>query len=137
MPKHGFTREHLKQAGYIEMPDGSWQPRNADLQNGDSKTSVPKLERSVKKVDQSPSRNEEKRKDSCAESTRYQLVVISYRPRLIDSSNGCVKWIEDAVVNAGLMPDDAPQYCAAPIFHQIKVPGIEQRTEVYLFKLHV
>lgn len=67
---------------------------------------------------------------------RYQLVIVSYRSRFIDASNACEKYIEDGFVNAGLLPDDGPEFCHAPRFIQIKVKRSEERTEAYLFRLH-
>lgn len=43
--------------------------------------------------------------------------------------------MEDALVDAGYMPDDSVWFCENPIIKQILVPEKEQRTEVFLFEI--
>ena len=132
---HGLDEQQLRDKGFVKRADGSWWPRGSSPQGGNSETPSVKLERDPFSASTGKTRAEAAREKEDEDCPRFQLVVVSYRPRLIDSSNGCLKWIEDGIVEAGLMPDDSPQYCGSPILFQIKVPGKEQRTEFYLFKL--
>jgi len=127
-----FTTQHLRERGFEQHADGSFHPRGTpDPSPLAARPPRQKLERDLVQGPESPASAQAGGQGR----GRFQLVVVSYRSRLIDCSNACVKWIEDAIVKTGLMPDDGPQYCPAPRFIQAKVRKSEERTEIYLYAL--
>ena len=63
----------------------------------------------------------------------YILRFICYRKRLIDYSNLCVKWIEDSIVEAGIIPDDGPTIVKK--IELIQVKSKNPRTVVEIFEI--
>jgi hypothetical protein len=99
---------------------GGWNSSWGGLKtksNGSSRGS--KLERSSRAKSERASEIKERVKNYSGGG--FILRFICYRTRRIDLSNLCVKWIEDALVTFGLIPDDSFQ-----IVKRIECPGIEQ-----------
>lgn len=131
----GFSLDELRRRGFSPDASGAWSKGNPSNQGSNAGPSGGLVEPSPKKRAKRKSRGEGEGKGGGQPSHRFQLVVVSYRTKLIDASNACVKHIEDVIVSRGFMPDDSPKYCPAPRFIQIQVPEGEERTEVYLFRL--
>jgi len=133
----GFTREKITGAGYTEISPGVWGQRAANSAPSPGPTQADKLERNPAEKPSGKTRAKKGGKKENTTGYYYQLVIVSYRARPIDASNGCPKYIEDAIVNQGLIPDDNIFFCPRPpIFHQIlDIKPDKQRTEVFLFKI--
>ena len=132
-----FTRERIVGAGFVEVSPGVFGKRDASGQVGDTRPSSPRMERDPKKKPARKTRSKKGGKVSNSEGIQYQLLILSYRARPIDAGNGCCKYIEDAFVEKGIIPDDNVFICPRPpIFHQIiGLPPSEHRTEAYLFRI--
>lgn len=95
------------------------------------------MERSAKIRAEKATRAKEAGERNHIKGDIYQLVIISHRSRPIDASNCCAKYIEDAIVGEGLMPDDSIIYCPRPPI-VLQITGVKrnaQKTEVFLFKM--
>jgi hypothetical protein len=135
----GQTRKAIIEAGYIEGPDGTWSKGNPNLPVRNTRPPTIRNERNPKEKSKRKTRPKKKGEKTNPSGIRYQLFIISYRPRPIDALNAVAgsKWIEDYLVERGLMPDDSIFFCPRPpIIQQIIVPGKEQKTEVFLFQLN-
>ena len=135
----GLSREAIIKAGYRKNPDGSWSKGDSHLPLRDSGPPPIRDERNPEKTSKGTARPKKKGETTNPTGVRYQLFIISYRPRPIDALNAVAgsKWIEDYLVEKGFMPDDSIFFCPRPpIIQQIIVPGKEQRTEVFLFQLN-
>jgi len=130
------TRKTITNSGYTEVSPGVWSKGGADRSLPNKRPQAKKLERSPKSRAKGNNGGKEKGKKANSTGFVYQLVLVSYRSRPIDASNCCPKYIEDAIVDEGLMPDDTIFYCPRPpITHQILVPAKEmKKTEVFLFR---
>jgi len=64
---------------------------------------------------------------------RIKVRIISYRSRFLDITNltGGAKYIEDALVTAGLIPDDSPEFIDCTV-SQEKALGKDQRTVIII-----
>jgi len=61
------------------------------------------------------------------------IVFRSYRHRLADPDGLCGKYALDALVSAGVFPDDSGEYISKVSHEQVKVPRKEQeRTEIII-----
>lgn len=49
-----------------------------------------------------------------------RIEVISYRHRLIDIDNICVKFVIDGLVSAKVLPDDSPEFVESVTVKQVK-----------------
>ena len=135
----GLSREAITKAGYRANPDGSWSKRDSHMPLRDTRPPPIRDERNPEKKSQGETRPKKKGEKTNPTGIRYQLFIISYRPRPIDALNAVAgsKWIEDYLVEKEFMPDDSIFFCPRPpIIQQIIVPGKEQRTEVFLFQLN-
>ena len=64
---------------------------------------------------------------------RAEIEIIEYRHRLHDPGGGCSKWIIDALVVGGLLPDDSAAFIEEPRHRQVKIGRDEaERTEVVI-----
>ena len=57
-----------------------------------------------------------------------RIEIISYRHRLIDIDNICVKFVIDGLVSARVLPDDSPEFVESVTVKQVK--SDEERTLV-------
>jgi hypothetical protein len=133
----GLSRKTISNSGFYEHSPGMWKKRDANSPPKHSTSQAEKLERDIGEGDKREHRAKEKGKKVNSTGYVYQLVVVSYRSRPIDASNCCPKYVEDALVDAGFIPDDNIFFCpTAPICHQIiGIKEIDHRTEVFLFKI--
>lgn len=57
-----------------------------------------------------------------------RIEIISYRHRLIDIDNICVKFVIDGLVSAKVLPDDSPEFVESVTVKQVK--SAEEKTLV-------
>jgi hypothetical protein len=134
MASHGFSEKQLRDRGFVRGSDGAWHKGAVDLQAGSPRPQSQIMERGAGLPSSQAPSDEGRGQGSDGQSfPRFQVVIASYRANFIDCSNAVEKWIEDALVKAKVIPDDAPRYCPAPRFIQIK--SKEPRTEVYVFQI--
>ena len=131
-----LNRKSITNSGYSEISPGVCSKGGADRSLRNKRPQAKKLERSPKSGAKKDGGSKRKGKKSNSTGFIYQLVIVSYRSRPLDASNCCGKYVEDAVVGKGLMPDDTIFFCPRPpITHQILVPAKEmKKTEVFLFR---
>lgn len=135
---HGkFSAKDLSRSGFIEVRPGVFEKPGPQarrpLQNRGPQT--PRVERHPKKKRERKSvpKGTGKKKDQSGR--RFQLVIVSYRARSIDPTNCCGKYIEDFLVEKGILPEDDAYTCEAPVIRQVISTEAEQRTEIYLFEI--
>ena len=133
-----LTRKGITEAGFIEVRPGVFEKPESQIDSSlqNTKPSASGVERVPKKRTKRKVGSQGKGKTTNKERIRFQLVIISYRPRAIDHGNCIGKYIEDFLVEQGLMPDDNVFYCEPPIIRQVLVPEKQQHTEVFLYKIN-
>lgn len=133
-----LTREGIAQAGFVETSPGVFgKPGSqAHSPSGNPRPSNAKHQRGAEKKPEGKAGAKGRGKTINPKGVRYQLVILSHRPRAIDPASGFFKFIEDALVGAGALPDDSIWFCDQPILLQKIVPEKEQKTEVYLFEIN-
>lgn len=61
------------------------------------------------------------------------VLVTSYRAKLTDHDNVCVKFAIDAIVHRGILQDDSPAFVESVTIRQVKVKNeSEEKTVVVL-----
>lgn len=132
-----FTREGITQSGFVEVSPGVFAKPDpqAPASLRDPEPPPAGVERDPPKRAARKAGTKSRGKASNPTGVRFQLVVISYRPRAIDPSNCCAKFIEDFLQEIGLLPDDSVFYVEAPVIKQVLVPEKEQKTEVFLYQI--
>ena len=58
--------------------------------------------------------------------------ITSYRVRLVDERNLWDKYVVDALVKAGLLRDDSPQWCKVEVFQRLVYSKADELTEVLI-----
>lgn len=72
-----------------------------------------------------------KKSDKRSGEKGFVLRFICYKKRLIDYSNLSIKYIEDSIVEAGLLPDDSPNFVKKIELLQIKSKIPKTVVEIY------
>lgn len=132
-----LSRKGIAQAGFVEVRPGVFEKpqTQARVPLRDTEPPASRMERVPPERDQGKARDQRKGETRNQSGVRYQLVIISYRPRPIDHGNCIGKYIEDFLVEQELMPDDNVFHCEPPVIRQVIVPEKDQRTEVFLYQL--
>lgn len=123
-----FTESQLRKFGFHKDPEGKWSKDR--LQAKSSRTSAPNVEPSPRRKAEGPSEEKEARKGSLPKGVRFRLIIHSYRTRMMDPSNACFKALEDCLTEAGVIPDDGPDFCDQPLFLQTKVKKGQEHTDI-------
>tara|TARA_A200000159_G_scaffold164328_1_gene193512 strand:+ start:7242 stop:7697 length:456 start_codon:yes stop_codon:yes gene_type:complete len=131
-----FTGKKIASAGFVELSPGVYGKRDSRSEADNTKPQANKLERTAEEGLACKSGFKKGGKKTNSTGYYYQLLVISFRTRPIDASNGCSKYIEDALVVEGILPDDNIFFCPRPpILHQIlDTPPEEHKTIVLVFR---
>lgn len=117
-----MTRNEIKE----RFPHASEAFVRANL-DPDSVPPSPKLERSVQ---HEPVAADARK---AADARRRLVIVKSFRARLCDERNLCDKYFVDALVRAGILVDDSPEWAKIEVY-QVKVDSkAEERTEIQVY----
>lgn len=65
---------------------------------------------------------------------RFRVVVESYRSRLLDEDNGCIKPVLDCLRYCGAIPDDSPSHVSSQ-YKQRKVKKGEEKTVITVTRI--
>ena len=117
MELNRFTREQLKQAGYVER-NGEWHKVGGAASRAESQPVV--RDEPVA----APPRE-------TGDAGRVRVRVVSFRARLCDPDNLCPKYFIDCLRYAGLIADDTPEYITLEV-RQVRCRRAEQRTEIVI-----
>ena len=101
------------------------------LLRGQSGAECAQLEHNPENALETPGRSAKKDPEPAA--FRYTVEVVSYRPKLLDEDNLCVKFFVDALRYQGVIPNDSPDLCHI-VSRQVKVPGKLARTELRVWR---
>ena len=66
-------------------------------------------------------------------SERYRINVHRYSARLCDPDNIVSKWSVDALEQAGIIPEDSPEYVEAVTFQQSKCKRTQEKTVITVY----
>lgn len=108
-----FSEGELKALGYKQNPDGSFsapgrQSSPVRDKNSGEVSNVQRLQQPL-----SPEDDEDEEGSEIADSAasrRFTIGVVAFRKREMDPDNLVPKWYIDALVDAGVIPDDSSRY---------------------------
>jgi len=66
---------------------------------------------------------------------KYRINVHRYSAKLCDPDNIASKWSIDALEQAGIIPEDSPEYITAVTFEQSKCKRAEEKTVITLYQI--
>lgn len=120
-----MTEDELKQKGFVRQQDGSW-----------SRPDSPRRVASLTVSQQSPEHGDVAQDPRGNRDQIRRLVrITSFRTRECDDRNLFDKYFTDALVHAGILVDDSPEWCKVEVEQKSVDHKWEQRTEIEITPL--